>query len=509
MMCRVERLAVIDMGSNSWRLVVYGYDPGAWWKLTDEIREAVRVGEALGDDLTLKPEPMERALHTAAVFASFCRAAGVEEVIPVATSAIRDAVNSDELLGAIRERAGLEVRVLSGAEEAWYGYLAVANSTTLVNGFGLDMGGGSIQPLQVRDRRLAGAESLPLGAVRMTEAFLPDEEATPKQVKALRRHVADELEALDWFTAGETPRLVGIGGTIRNLAVAAQKRAGLPDTGPQGHVLSGDELEDIVETLASKPASKRASVPGIRPDRGDVILAGALVLAAAMEQGGFQSMEVTDAGLREGVFFERFLSGVEPPLLDDVRRRSVESLAAQFHPEPRHVEHVARLSLEIYDGLAAAGLTKATALDRELLWAACMLHDIGVAIDYDDHHKHSEYLILNAGLPGFMPREVILVALIARYHRKGDPDASPLGGLARKGDEARLALLSGVIRLAEQLERSRDQSVHSVRLVPADGRVRVEAAAAGDATVPIWAASRNADLLGRAIDREVEVVPAA
>jgi exopolyphosphatase / guanosine-5'-triphosphate,3'-diphosphate pyrophosphatase len=500
----MERVAVADMGSNSWRLVVYGYEPGTpWWSLVDEIREAVRVGAGMGEEGALRPDRIDRALHTAAVFASFCRASGIDQVQAVATSAIRDASNGGELLDAIRERTGLDPRVISGREEARYDWLAIANSTTIEDGFGLDIGGGSIQTLRIEDRRLARAESLRLGSVRVSEEFLPGEKAPAKAVKALRRKVAGELEELGWWEGGD--RLVGVGGTIRNLAAAAMKRADLPALDVQGFELTRDALEDIVEWLADRPASKRGDMPGIKPDRADVILGGALVLAAALESGGFDRIEVTEAGLREGVFFERLLG--ERELFDDVRSESVRNLAHRFNRDADHVERVAGLSLEMFDGLARAGLHELDAADRELLWAACMLHDIGTAIDYDDHHRHSHYLILNAGLPGFTPRELVLVGLIARFHRKGDPDASELGDLARRGDGDRLRLLCAIIRLAEQLERSRDGAIREVRVAARDGTVELDAEVdpARDPSVPIWAARREADLLADALGRTVEI----
>jgi exopolyphosphatase/guanosine-5'-triphosphate,3'-diphosphate pyrophosphatase len=246
-------------------------------------------------------------------------------------------------------------------------------------------------------------------------------------------------------------------------------------------------------------------VPGIKPDRGDVILGGAVVLAALMDRVGADALEATDAGLREGIFFEHFLAGDDPPLFPDVRGASVMNLAHRYQADLGHARHVARLSLQLHEELSEAGLIDASSGDRELLWAACMLHDIGTAVDYDDHHKHSRYLILNAGLAGFTPRELILISLIARYHRKGDPDASELGKLARKGDSERLELLSGIIRLAEQLERSRDQSVAAVHVATENGTLRVDADTTRDASVAIWSARRNADLLERALDREVVV----
>ena len=492
------------MGSNSWRLVVFGYESGTpWWSLVDEIREAVRIGAGMGETGALRPDRVDRALHTAAVFSAFCQATGVDDVVAVATSAIRDATNSGELLSDIRRTTGLEPRVISGAEEARYGWLAMANSTTIEDGFGLDIGGGSIQGLRIEGRQLANAESLPLGAVRVSESFLPDEKASPKQMKALRAHVAGELEQLGWWSGGG--RIVGIGGTIRNLAAAAMKRLALPDIDVQGFELTREALEELIEELAARPASKRDQVKGIKYDRADVILGGALVLAAALDEGGFESIEVTEAGLREGIFFERLLG--ERQLFEDVRSESVRNLAHRFKHDGEHDLHVWTLSRAMFDGLAAAGLHDLGAAERELLWAACLLHDIGVAVNYDDHHRHSHYLTLNAGLPGFGPRELILIGLVARYHRKGMPDASELGDLAEPGDDERLQLLCGMIRLAEQLERSRDQAITDVRVSAHDGAVSLEAATnpSLDATVPIWAARRNADLLADALGREVEI----
>jgi exopolyphosphatase/guanosine-5'-triphosphate,3'-diphosphate pyrophosphatase len=229
------------------------------------------------------------------------------------------------------------------------------------------------------------------------------------------------------------------------------------------------------------------------------------VLAAALDSGGFDRIEVTEAGLREGVFFERLLG--ERELFEDVRRESVLNLRHRFTGDATHLERVAALSLEMFDGLARAGLHELGAAERELLWAACMLHDIGTAIDYDDHHRHSHYLILNAGLPGFTPRELVLVGLIARYHRKGEPETSQLGPLEERGDAERLRLLSAIIRLAEQLERSRDGAIRQVRVAAENGAVALAAEVdpARDPSVPIWAARREAGLLARALGREVEI----
>jgi exopolyphosphatase / guanosine-5'-triphosphate,3'-diphosphate pyrophosphatase len=533
-----ERLAVIDLGSNSFRLVVFLAGDG-WWKRTDEIYEPVRIGEGLAKSGELGEQPIARALATLDVFAQFCEASGLhgDSVDAVATSAIRDARNAERFLELARERSGLPIRVLSREDEARYGYLAAVNSTTLTDGCVLDLGGGSLQLVSVSDRLASASGSWPLGTVRMSEAFLPvNGPAKRRQIEALREHVSEQIAQAQWLggagsAGGE--RIVGIGGTVRNLAAAAQRAAGLPSNGVQGMAIERDALDQLVERLAALPAAERASVPGIKPARADIILAGAVVVRAVLEAGGFDGLETTEAGLREGVFFERLLApggadrsapgranapeldGAEefaverpverPPLFADVHRASVMNLAGQYHLDVAHTRHVAALALGMFDELAQLGLHDGDPRERELLWAASMLHDIGMSVDYDDHHKHSRYLILNAGLPGFSPVEVAIIAQAARYHRKGTPDPGPLRALFGDGDAERLDRCAVLLRLAEDLERSRDQLVRGTHLELHDGEVELKLIADGDPVVPRWAARRETGLFARAFHRELAV----
>ncbi len=504
---------MIDLGSNSFRLVVFmaGAD---WWRRTDEIYEPVRIGEGLVSSGLLGEKPVARALATLDVFAHFCRASKLApaQVDAVATSAIRDAANAEGFLELARERSGLPVRVLSREQEAHYGYLAAVNSTTLTDGCVLDLGGGSLQLVGVEGRLPHESGSWRLGTVLMSERFLPPNgPAKRRQLDELREHVAQELDSAAWLRGRASgTRLVGIGGTVRNLGAAAQRAAGLPSNGVQGMVIERAMLDELVERLAALPAAERARVPGIKPARADIILAGALVVQGVLAAGSFEAIEVTEAGLREGVFFERLLEGRSPipggpPMFDDVRRASVLNMAAQYHVDSAHTEHVAALALGMFDELAANGLHAGDPRERELLWAACMLHDIGMSIDYDDHHKHSRYLILNGGLPGFAPVETAIIAQAARYHRKGMPTPGPLAALFGDGDAERLDRCAALLRLAEDLERSRDQLVRSTSIALANGTVELRLCAEGESAVPRWAAGRERELFARAFHRELSV----
>ena len=257
---------------------------------------------------------------------------------------------------------------------------------------------------------------------------------------------------------------------MRNLAAAAQRAAGLPSNGVQGMVIEREALDELVERLASLPAAERSSVPGIKPARADLILAGAVVVQGVLQAGGFDGSGDDRGGAARGsVLRAPARRAATPPLFEDVRRTSVLNLAARYHVDAAHTRHVAALALGMFDELARLGLHDGDARERELLWAASMLHDIGMSVDYDDHHKHSRYLILNGGLPGFSPSRSAIIAQAARYHRKGMPEPGPLAALFGDGDAARLNRCAVLLRLAEDLERSRDQLVRGVDIALLNG----------------------------------------
>ncbi len=500
-----QHVAVIDLGSNSWRLVVYSYEPdapGQWWKRTDELYEAVRIGEGMVATGALTEVAMARGLETLGIFERFCRAGGLaaHEVHAFATSAIRDASNRAEFLRRVREVTGYEVEVLSTVQEAHYGYVAAVNTTTLSDGVMLDIGGGSMQLIQVADRLETGSASFPIGAVRMTERFLADPDpkrpARRKDLQRLREHVLGQLSEAAWLE-GRGGRLVGIGGAVRNLAAAAQRAefgsSGGTDIGIQGFTITAAALDELVDTLAGLPAGQRRTVPGIKPGRGDIILAAAVTLQTVVRAGGFDGIEVTEAGLRDGIFLARTVLGEEEPRFPNVREAAVRNLAVQYESDIPHTEHVADLALQMHDSLAKDALFEPEQGERELLWAASMLHDVGMTISYGDHHKHSRYLIMSAELPGFDPRERALIGQITRYHRKGIPKLGEWAKLGHPGDEQMLERCSMILRLAEHLERGRDQSVNQVRLQTNGDGLALHLVADGDLTLPRWSVERYGD----------------
>jgi exopolyphosphatase / guanosine-5'-triphosphate,3'-diphosphate pyrophosphatase len=499
-----RRLAVIDMGSNTFRLVVFRYRPGGAFRLVDELRDAVRLSAGAGAG-GITAAAVERAGHTAQLYAAFCAAGHIDEVDAVTTSAARDAANRGQVLSALTAGGRLPVRVLSEREEARYGYLGAANSTTLTDGWVLDLGGGSVQATEVTDRRMGRSASRPLGAVRMTEAFLSDDDDAPARgrLKALRKHAQRSLDETGWIgDAG--PRVIGVGGTVRTLARMAQKAERYPLDELHGYLLRRDALREVAERMAELPPAGRGALPGLKADRADITLAGAIVIGAAMDLAGADRIEICGQGLREGVFYERLLAGRrDEPLIDDVRRHSVLNLMDAYRCDLDHCLHVADLALSLYDQMAALHLFATDPGEREILWAAAMLHDAGVSVDYNDHHKHGYYLVLNSGLPGYRHDEIALVALLVRSHRKGLASSAPLEGILPADGRERLNRLAACLRLAEQIAQSR--GAIAVRLTDDGDCLHASVVDRGDPAVAVWSAGRESPALQRGVGRRLRV----
>jgi exopolyphosphatase/guanosine-5'-triphosphate,3'-diphosphate pyrophosphatase len=245
-----KRIGIIDLGSNTTRMIVMGYTPHHSFRLLDEVRENVRLAEGIGPDGRLKPAAMDRAVATMRLFHTLSHSEHVQTIVPVATSAVREATNQAEFIARVAAEAGLPVRVLSAREEAYYGYLGVVNSIDLRDGFVIDIGGGSTQVSQVRGRGFLRWFSQPIGALRAMERFVHSDPISPKDFRALEAGIADYFAALDWLSVDQGPMLVGVGGTIRTLAEIDQKVHNYPLDRVHGYVLTRERLETLIEQPA-------------------------------------------------------------------------------------------------------------------------------------------------------------------------------------------------------------------------------------------------------------------
>ncbi len=477
-------LAAIDLGTNSFRMAIAEVDPSSGhFRVLLRVREQVRIGQGTRDR-RLTAGSMARGV---AVLKRFRKEADrwKAEVRAVATSAVREALNRDAFLRLARREAGVAVQVVSGAEEARLIYLgalqglpARGRPVLLV-----DIGGGSTEFLVARGRAIRYAHSLKLGAIRMTDRFFPGGRTSPAGVRACREAVQGllgpvvrDLKRLDWDLA------VGSGGTLRNLARMAQARRKEPrDLSRTGTPLTRREVDALTaELLALRDPARRSRLAGLDRDRADILPAGALALQGLMSALGIRRLAVSAYALREGLLLDtvekrrgRLLQGVS-----EARRQSVEAFATRCGGDRPHGRRVARLALGLFDG--AAPLHRLGVRERELLGTAALLHDVGLFVSRDQHHRHGYYLVRNAELVGFTDEEQEILANVARYHRKSHPKSGH-DGYARLDAGARdvVRRLGGILRLADALDRTHRGAVRAAGIRPGKRRAL------------LWARCRN------------------
>ncbi len=486
-----QRIAIIDLGSNTARAIVMNAIPGYAYRLEDEIREVVRLRQGM-TRYGLSDEAMTRALFTLRLFTRFCRSLGVETILATATSAVRDAANGNLFLERVRQEVGLSMRVLDGDQEAYYGVIGALNEVPLTCGLVVDIGGGSAQLSQVQDQRFERGQSLTLGALALTERFVHSDPVKLPEFEAVRAEIERQLDQVAWFKKASGP-LIGLGGTIRNLAKIEAARQSYPLNTLHGFKLSQASVAESVDLFRELPLAEREKIPGLKRDRADIILPGAMVILTIMDRLQIDSLTVSQNGLREGVFFEQFWQHLSYPVMADVRRYSVLNMARIYQYQKHHASHVRYLAGRLFEQLVPLhgyGLA-----EHELLDAAAMLHDLGTIISYNDHHKHSQTLIVNGGLPGYSPREIALIALLTRYHRQGTPTLSEYQLLMHEGDDVLLTRLAAILRLAEYLERGRNATVDDVTVTWDDDSLHLTLIADEYPAVELWDAKRNAAAL--------------
>jgi exopolyphosphatase/guanosine-5'-triphosphate,3'-diphosphate pyrophosphatase len=293
-----------------------------------------------------------------------------------------------------------------------------------------------------------------------------------------------------------------MGGTVRNLARIDQKRRRYPLERLHGYVMTRESIERTIALLRKKDAIARGNVPGLNRDRADVILAGAVILHQVLEQGKFEQITISGQGLREGLFYAHFLQHQERPLIDNVRSFGVHNLAILSHYEPTHSHQVCNIALMLFDQLQP--LHGYGPWERELLGYAAILHDIGIDVGYYDHHKHSAYLLLNTGLPGFKHRELALLTILVRSHRKGEVKVDEYRMVLEEGDDDRAQKLGALLRLSEFLERSKSQVIKDITVSFAPEKVFVRLCAEGDAVAEMHSAMRRSGLFKKAFERDIE-----
>ncbi len=500
-----ERIGAIDVGSNSIRLVIAEYDPDTGFRVIDEIKDQPRLAFGVAATGLLSTSARARAFAALKRMKEIADRRGVTRLVAVATSAMREARNGQSFARRVRHELGIPLEIIDAQREARLSWRSVAHHFRLENDRTIvaDIGGGSLELIGAVDGLVEITTSLPLGAVRVTEEYLPGHRDQRTEVASLRRRIRPQLrKALPWrdWTNGT---LIGSGGSFTNLARMAAARRGILGEAIHGTTVGTGEVESLLEWLCTMTAEQRALVPGLNPQRADIILAGLAVVAELMSMLAARQITVSAYGLREGLLLE--MVGAEHPAKVVDQLRLYREFVDRCHGERRHVEQVRILALSLYDQLANA--LGCTLEERPLLEAAALLHDVGQLVSFRRHHLHSYQLIMHADRLGLSAADRFMVALISRYHRKRGPSRKDVDfALLSKGDQAIVQRLSGILRVADGFDRGHTAAVERLMVTLSPGRCIIHASPrlqAADVTLEIWGAERKADVLAKALDREV------
>lgn len=470
-------LAAIDIGTNSIHMVVVRIHPALpTFSIIAKEKDTVRLGDRDPKTGDLKPEVMERAIATLQRCQKLAKSFNAEQIVAVATSAVREAPNGREFLQRVDSELGLFVNLISGQEEARRIYLGVLSGMELNNypHMIIDIGGGSTELILGDSHEPRFLSSTRVGAVRLTAKYVTTDPIDRSEFQYLQAYIRGRMERpveelLAHVEPGEQPRLVGTSGTIEALAMihAREKLGTVPNT-LNGYQLSRKDIKDIVRRLASLNYAERVAIPGMSDRRSEIIVAGALILLETMTLLGAESIAICERALREGVIVDWMLTH---GLIEDrlryqgsVRERSVLTMAHKYQADLDYSDRVANFAMSLFNQTKGY-LHIWDSEERELLWAATILHNCGIYVNHSAHHKHSYYLIRNGELLGFTESEIEVIANLARYHRQSKPKKKHenFSSLPSKKHRQMVSQLSAILRIAVALDRRQIGAIQQVR----------------------------------------------
>ncbi|ADY54520.1 Ppx/GppA phosphatase [Syntrophobotulus glycolicus DSM 8271] len=498
----MKKVAVIDIGSNSMRLVMLEVTANGF-KVVDDMKETVRLGRGLQESGMIGEEAMNKAMQTLSLFKGVCEV-NHASVLAVATAAVRKARNGADLLERIQKDTSIEVTLISGEEEAGYDFAGVINSIDLSDFVLVDIGGGSIELVLVKGREIKEAVSLAVGSLDLTQRFKLADEVSFGQEEDLLKFLRTAFAKVKWLKKEKPCVLVGVGGIIRNIGKIDRKRKGyLPDIA-HNYKLSKNDVAEIYQLLKSKNLLERSSIEGLSKERADIMVGACAVVRELMEYTGIKKLRTSGYGLREGLVFKHYIN--QGRRFDDVLESSLQTVLDMHHENKEHAYHVYHLYDEIFKELT--DVHKINGDFSKINKTAALLHDIGVSIGFYNHHEHTFYMILNAGICGIDHRELVLSAYVAASHRlkKFRFNFEEYQLLLKKEDKEYAQKAGILLQIANSLDRGQVSAIKEVVCEVDKKTVMMRTIKARDAELEIKDAMQAAEMFKKAFGKELVII---
>lgn len=485
------RLAAIDIGTNSLRLIIAEAMRGGKYRVLDDEKEATRLGANLSSTGRLDPAAVDSSLAALRRMAKIAAGYQVQQMRAIATCAVREADDGSEFCRRVRDEVGLEIEVVSAKKEALLAFHSVSRAFDLEGKHVavVDIGGGSTEIVLASGNIVEEIYTTPLGAVRLTDLFGGAQCLTPEAFETLLAGADRMLKKHSEKPLFVPHLLVGSGGTFTTLAAMTLAMKGQTGQPIRGYTVTRADVRHLLDRLRKLSPNKRRSVPGLSPERADIFVAGLVIIDSVMRRLKVNSLQVHDGGVRDGLLLS-MVGGTEVDGPPD-RLAAAESFASRCGVDILHARHVAHLAGAIFGQLV--GPLSLGEEDRGVLQAAALLQDVGYLINYDQHHKHSYHLISNSHLTGFSPAELELIANVARYHRGAKPKRKHANFAALSAhDQLRVRQMAAILRMAGGFDRSHSQHVRDVRVQFVNEEIHMHAVADEMPEVDVWGARRRA-----------------
>ncbi|WP_436837056.1 exopolyphosphatase [Planococcus shixiaomingii] len=460
-----EKYAIIDIGSNTMRLVIYTRDKSGRLAETENVKAVARLRSYLSASGRLEDKGVEILIHTLQSFQEVTRHHNLQEVKCVATAAIRQANNKQEILDKVKEQTDFSIRILSEYEEAHYGYLAVVNSMPFENGLSVDIGGGSTELTLFENRKLIYFYSFPFGALSLKEQFIKGDMPTSSELKKLRAFLDKQFQILPWIQNKKLP-LVGIGGSARNMAQIHQELIEYPLAGIHQYLMKRKDVQTINDMLLSMNFDEVQRVEGLSKDRADIIIPAIEVFSYLMNCIGTDTFVLSRKGLRDGVFYSELIKDFEDGLFPNVVEESFYELAVDYDINLKHAEQVSANAVMMAQEMEEYGTFTLDPKDIRYIRLGSAVYNLGSYIDADASHQHTFYLLANRTIDGLLHKERLIVALIASFKNKEvfKRNAALYEEWFTKEELAKYSLFGAIIKLAYSLNATKRNIVEEIEI---------------------------------------------
>lgn len=504
----MERIAIIDLGSNTARLLIVDVMENGHFYIVDQLKEAPRLGEGMDRDGFLKPARIHETINTLKMFRKLCDVSGIERIIAVATAAVRHAKNQRSFLDEVSATCGIKLRVLSAEEEALYVYRGVINTMDIPKGIILEIGGGSTKIVYYNRRNLLNFETLPFGAITLTELFSQDGCSPQEQAQKIEEFFTEQLSKIEWLkNVDPEVQMIGVGGSFRNLCRMTKIMKKYPLKTIHNYFINENDFTHVYDLLKGLDLDKKKKIKGLSSGRADILPSALAATNAFMKYMNLGNIVISGSGLRTGLLFNYAMPTTQDKPISDVLMNSLTSLVDFYGCNAKHVEHVVSLSVQLFKQLRV--LHKFPRQYLKILKVASYLYESGKKIDFYNFEKHSGYIILNSNINGITHRDLVMASFVVSSTGIEDINQyewARYRDLLTDEDVDSVRKMGIILKIASCLDRSLSSVIKGINCDILGDSVIMKTEVEGDATLEINSALQIGADFRKSFKKNLEIL---